>query len=158
MLDVDYHSAHRAVIEAQKSTPFELSLDWSVTFDKAPFNGRRALAAEKARGPAWRFVGIEVELDSFEALYAAVDLAPSIPTVAWRASVPIYRDGMQIGYASSGCWSPLLKKYLVLAHVAAPHFAPGTPVEIEVTVEHRRQRAGARVRTLPFLDLPRKKC
>ena len=158
MLDVDYHSAHRAVIEAQKSTPFELSLDWSVTFDKAPFNGRRALAAEKARGPAWRFVGIEVDWDSFEALYAAVDLAPSIPTVAWRASVPIYRDGMQIGYASSGCWSPLLKKYLVLAHVAAPHFAPGTPVEIEVTVEHRRQRAGARVRTLPFLDLPRKKC
>ena len=158
MLDVDYHSAHHAVIEAQKSTPFELSLDWSVTLDKAPFNGRQALAAEKVRGPAWRFVGIEVDWDSFEALYAAVDLAPSIPTVAWRASVPIYRDGGQIGYASSGCWSPLLKKYLVLAHIAAPHFAPGTPVEIEVTVEHRRLRAGALVRKLPFFDPPRKKC
>ncbi|HEY5558634.1 MAG TPA: aminomethyltransferase family protein [Steroidobacteraceae bacterium] len=157
MLDVDYHSAHRAVIDAQMSTPYELSLDWSVTLDKAPFNGCKALAAEKARGPAWRFVGIEVDWDSFEALYAAVDLPPSIPTVAWRASVPIYRDRRQVGYASSGCWSPLLKRYLALAHIAAPHFAPETPVEIEVTVEHRRVRAGARVRRLPFFDPPRKK-
>lgn len=157
MLDVDYHSAHHAVIEAQKSTPFELSLDWSVALDKAPFNGRRALLAEQGRGPAWRFVGIEVDWDSFEALYAAVDLAPAIPAVAWRASVPIYREGRQVGYASSGCWSPLLKKYLVLAHLAAPHFAPGTPVEIEVTVEHRRLRAHARVQKLPFFDPPRKR-
>jgi aminomethyltransferase len=157
MLDVDYHSAHHAVIEAQKSTPFELSLDWSVALDKAPFNGRRALVAEQVRGPAWRFVGIEVDWDSFEALYAAAGLAPSIPAVAWRASVPIYRAGRQVGYASSGCWSPLLKKFLVLAHLAAPHFAPDTPVEIEVTVEHRRLRASARVRKLPFFDPPRKK-
>ena len=157
MLDVDYHSALHAVIEAQKSTPFELSLDWSVAFDKAHYNGRKALLAEKGRGPAWRFVGIEVDWDSFEALYAAVDLAPAIPAVAWRASVPIYREGRQVGYASSGCWSPLLKKYLVLAHLAAPHFAADTAVEIEVTVEHRRLRAHARVRKLPFFDPPRKK-
>jgi aminomethyltransferase len=157
MLDVDYHSALRAVIEAQKSTPFELALDWSVALDKAPYNGRRALLAEKERGSAWRFVGIEVDWDSFEALHAAVDLAPAIPAIAWRASVPVYREGRQVGYASSGCWSPLLKKYLVLAHLAAPHFAADTPVEIEVTVEHRRLRAHARVRKLPFFDPPRKK-
>jgi aminomethyltransferase len=157
MLDVDYHSAHRAMIEAQKSTPFELSLDWSVTLDKAPFNGRRALAAEKARGPAWRFVGIEVDWDSFERLYRDVDLTPALPMVAWRASVPLYRGGRQVGYASSGVWSPLLKKYLALAHVSAPHFAPDTPVEMEMTVEHRRLRADARVRKLPFFDPPRKR-
>jgi aminomethyltransferase len=157
MLDVDYHSAHRAMIEAQKSTPFELSLDWSVTLDKAPFNGHRALSAEKARGPAWRFVGIEVDWDTFERLYREVDLTPALPMVAWRASVPIYRGGRQVGYASSGVWSPLLKKYLALAHIESPHFAPDTPVEMEMTVEHRRLRANARVRRLPFFDPPRKK-
>jgi aminomethyltransferase len=157
MADVDYTAAHHAVIESQKSSPFELSLDWTVSLDKGPFNGRQALLAEQQRGPAWRFVGIEVDWDSFEALFAKVGLSPSLPTIAWRTSVPIYRNGRQIGYASSGCWSPLLKKYLALAHLEAPHFTPDTKVEIEVTVEHRRQRANALVCKLPFFDPPRKK-
>ncbi len=157
MLDVDYHSSHHAFTDSQKSSPFELSLDWTVNLDKDIFNGKAALRAEQARGPAWRFVGIEVDWDSFEALFTSVHLTPSIPTVAWRTSVPIYRDGQQIGYASSGCWSPLLKKYLALAHLRAPHFAPDTSVEIEVTVEHQRKRASAWVRKLPFFDPPRKK-
>ena len=157
MLDVDYHSSRHAMIEEQKSSPYELSLDWTVQLDKEAFNGKRALQSEQARGPAWRFVGIEVDLDSFEALYSAAHLAPALPTIAWRTSVPIYGQGQQVGYASSGCWSPLLKKYLVLAHLRAPHFAPDTAVEIEVTVEHQRKRANAWVRKLPFFDPPRKK-
>jgi aminomethyltransferase len=157
MLDVDYHSSHHAMIESQKSSPYELSLDWTVNLDKDMFNGKSALKAELARGPAWRFVGIEVDWDSFEALFTRAHLAPSLPTIAWRTSVPIYRAAEQVGYASSGCWSPLLKKYLALAHLRAPHFAPDTPVEIEVTVEHQRQRADALVRRLPFFDPPRKK-
>jgi aminomethyltransferase len=157
MLDVDYHSSHRAMIEPQKSSPFELSLDWTVTFEKGPYNGRKALAAEQARGPLWRFVGIEIDWNSFESLFTPHDLAPALPSVPWRTSTPLYRDGKQVGYASSGCWSPLLKKYLALAHVQAPHFAPDSPLQIEVTVEHQRRRADARVRKLPFFDPPRKK-
>ena len=157
MLGVDYHSARHALIESQKSSPFELSLDWTVSLDKEVFNGKQALEAERARGPAWRFVGIEVEWTSLEALYHAAGLTPTLPTIAWRASVPIYRGGRQIGYATSGCWSPLLKKYLTLAHLQAPHFAPDTPVEIEMTVEHERKRAAARVRRLPFFDPERRR-
>jgi aminomethyltransferase len=157
MLDVDYYSSHRAVIEDQKSSPFELSLDWTVSADKGPYNGRAALRAERARGPAWRFIGIEVDWVSMEALFAERGLPPALPTVAWRASAPIYRAGEQIGYATSGCWSPLLKKYLALAHVRAPHFAPGTEVEMEITVEHVRKRARATVAKLPFFDPPRKR-
>jgi aminomethyltransferase len=157
MLDVDYFSAHRALIEDQKSSPFELGLGWTVSTAKGPFNGRRALREEKARGPAWGFVGLEVEWESLERRYADRGLAPQLPTVAWRTSAPVYKGGTQIGYATSGCWSPLLKRYLALAHLRAPHFAPGTEVALEVTVEHRRQRAGAVVRRLPFFDPERKR-
>lgn len=157
MLDVDYFSSHHALIEARKSTPYEINLGWAVSPQKGPFNGRRALAEERKRGPAWGFVGLEVEWDSFESLFQAHGLPPQIPNVAWRASAPVYRDGRQIGYATSGCWSPLLKKSLALAHLKAPHFAPGTSVKLEVTVEHRREPARATVRKLPFFEPERKK-
>jgi len=51
----------------------------------------------------------------------------------------------------------MLKKSLALAHLRAPHFAPGTAVKLEVTVEHRRELADAVVRKLPFYDPERKK-
>jgi len=157
MLDVDYHSSHHALIEDQKSSPFELSLGWTVSLDKGPYSGRRALAAEKARGSVWGFVGLDVDWESLERLHAVHHLPPQLPTVAWRQSTPVYRNGKQIGYASSGCWSPLLKKYLALAHLQAPHFAPGTQVAMEVTVEHQRKQADAVVGKLPFFDPDRKR-
>jgi aminomethyltransferase len=157
MLDVDYFSAHHALIEARKSTPYEINLGWAVSAEKGPFNGRRALAAERKRGPAWGFVGLEMKWESFERLHAAHGLPPQIPNVAWRASAPVYRDGGQVGYATSGCWSPLLKKSLALAHLRAPHFQAGTEVKMEVTVEHRREVADAVVRKLPFFEPERKK-
>jgi aminomethyltransferase len=157
MLDVDYHSAHHALIEDQKSSPYEINLGWAVSADKSPFTGRRALAAERARGPAWGFVGIVVMWESFEQAFAARRLPPQIPSIAWRTSAPIYRVGSQVGYATSGCWSPLLKKSLALAHLRAEHVEPGTTVELEITVEHRRTRADAVVRKLPFFDPERKR-
>jgi aminomethyltransferase len=157
MMDVDYFSSHHAIIEARKSSPYEINLGWAVSAGKGPFNGRRALAAERARGSAWGFVGLEIEWDSFERLFAKHGLPPQIPNVAWRSSAPVYDGGRQVGYATSGCWSPLLKKSLALAHLRAPYFAPGTKVEMEITVEHRRERANVAVRKLPFFDPERKK-
>jgi aminomethyltransferase len=157
MLDVDYYSAHHALIEDQKSFPDEINLAWTVNLEKGPYNGRRALRQARAGKQQWAFVGIEVDWTSLERLYAKKGLPPHLPNVAWRTSVPVYRDGTQIGYATSGCWSPLLKKSVALAHLRAPHFEPGTPVEIEVTVEHHRQQADATVRKLPFFDPERKR-
>ena len=157
MLDVDYVSSHHALIPDQKSSPLEINLAWTVSRDKGPYNGRRALRGEQARESAWAFVGIDVAWTSLEALYAARGLPPQLPSLAWRGSAPLYRGGRQVGYATSGCWSPLLKKYIALAHVQAPHFADGTSVELELTVEHRRQRASATVCKLPFFDPERKR-
>ena len=124
---------------------------------KGPFNGRRALAAERGRAPAWAFVGLEVDWVTFERLFAAQHLPPHLSNIAWRSSVPVYRAGLQVGYATSGCWSPLLKTSLALAHLRTPHFEPGTRLELEITVEHQRKQAQAIVRKLPFFDPERKK-
>jgi aminomethyltransferase len=157
MLDVDYYSAHHATIPDQLSSPFEINLGWTVSQTKGPYNGSRVLRAEKSRRPAWSFVGVEIEWTSLERLYAERGLPPALPTIAWRGSAPILRDGQQIGYATSGCWSPLLKKYLALAHIAAPNYAIGTAVEMEMTIEHRRKRVDAKICKLPFFDPERKK-
>jgi aminomethyltransferase len=157
LLDVDYVPANRALIDAQTSSPYELDLGWAVKLDKPHFVGKHALAAEARTGPAWKFVGIQVEWASFERLFSAAGLAPRVPLAAWRASVPLYSGGEQAGYATSGVWSPLLKAYVALAHVRSRWAAEGTALEMEVTVEHRRQRAAARVVKKPFFDPERKR-
>jgi aminomethyltransferase len=157
LLDVDYVPARKALIAGQTSSPFELDLGWTVSLEKERFIGRQALAAEKARAPQWQFVGIEIEWSSLERLYAEVGLATRVPGAAWRMSVPLYSGMEQVGYATSGAWSPLLKKYIALAHLRAPWFALGTQLEMEITVEHRRRRAAAQVVKKPFFDPPRKK-
>ena len=157
LIDVDYVPARKALIESQLSSPYEIDLGWTVSLEKERFNGRDALAAEKARGPAWQFVGVEVEWNSLERLYSEVGLATRLPNATWRMSVPLYADGEQAGYATSGGWSPLLKRYIALAHLRSRWARPGTSLEMEMTVEHRRKRASARVVKKPFFDPPRKR-
>jgi len=157
LMDVDYVSARKALTDRQTSSPFELDLAWTVNLDKEHFVGREALAREAASEAEWRFAGIEVDWDSLEGVYAGVGLAPQLPGSAWRTSVPIYAGGEQAGYATSGGWSPLLKKYVALAHLRSRWAQPGTNVEMEVTVEHQRKRAAARVVKKPFFDPERKR-
>jgi aminomethyltransferase len=157
LIDVDYISTRKALIEGQKSSPYEVNLAWTVNLEKDFFIGRDALAAEAARGATWQLVGLEVEWESLERLYAEVGLPPRLPTAAWRTSVPVYVDSKQVGYATSGSWSPLLKKYIALAHVTSRYAKPGTEVTMEVTVEHHRKRAAAKVAQLPFFNPERKR-
>jgi aminomethyltransferase len=157
LIETDYTSARKAVIPDQLSSPFELGLGWTVALNKDSFVGQRALAAEKQRGAQWRLVGIEIDWESLEEIYAAKDLHPQLPLTTWRESTPIYVEGKQVGYASSGCWSPILKKYIALAHLQAPYFEVGTYVNMEVTVEHTRKQARACVVKTPFYNPERKR-
>ena len=71
-------------------------------------------------------------------------------------SVPVYRDGSQVGKATSTTWSPTLKKMIALATVAKGSNAVGTTLEMEVTVESVRHRVPASVVKMPFFNPPRK--
>ena len=153
MIEVDYTSTGHAWIEAQKSSPFELGLHWAVSLEKQGyFVGRRALEREKREGSAWKLMGLEIEWNGMERLFTDVGLPPLIPAMAVRASLPILIGNVQVGYASTSTWSPLLKKYIALAHLQKPHYQVGTAVRMEVTVEHHRQHALARVVALPFYE------
>jgi aminomethyltransferase len=158
MNGVDYYSANHCLIEARKSTPFEADLGWTLNLKRDPFVGQTALAAEKARGPNRRFVGLELDWDDFERHFAAVGLPPEVHSAAWRAPVPVFDGtGQQVGQATSGAWSPMLKKNLALATVRRPHGDVGEVLSIEVTVEYVRHRVKATVAQKPFFDPPRKR-
>ena len=153
MLDVDYTSTGHAWIESQKSSPFELGLDWTVELDKPGyFVGRKALEREKREGSEWKMVGVEIDWVGMEVLYAEASLPPQVPGSAVRASMPIMVGGVQVGYASTASWSPLLKKYIALAHLQKPYYEIGTDVRMEITVNHQRKYAPAKVVKLPFYD------
>lgn len=153
MIDVDYTATNHAWIAGQKSSPFELGLGWAVALDKPGyFVGRPALEREQREGSAWKLVGLEIEWEGLEKLYASVGLPPQIPGMAMRGSLPIMKDGRQVGYASTSTWSPVLKKYIALAHLQRPHYELGTRVAMEVTVEHQRRHAPGTVVKLPFYE------
>jgi aminomethyltransferase len=155
---VDYFSTQHCYIESRKSTPFEMALGWMVHLDREPFNGQAALAAEKKAGPRRLLVGLAVDWDDYERLFARHGLPPEVPPGAWRSPVPVYSSrGKQVGQATSGAWSPILKTNLALATVRADYGAIGTELMMEITVEYERRRAAARVVKKPFFDPERKK-
>ncbi len=158
MNGVDYWSANHCLMPARKSSPAEIGLGWTVKVEREPFVGQAALRAEAARGAATSFVGLVIVWEEFEALHAQYGLPPRVPAGAWRTPVPLYDGrGKQVGYATSGAWSPILKQNLALASVRSGSATPGTRLEIEVTVEFERRRVGAIVTALPFFDPERKK-
>jgi aminomethyltransferase len=153
MLDVDYTAATHAWIPGQKSSPYEMGLGWTIALDKPGyFVGRRALEREAREGSAWKMVGLEVDWEGLERLYAAVGLPPQIPAMAVRGSLPVLHDGQQVGYASTSTWSPVLKNYIALVHLQRPYYEPGTRVSLEITVEHHRRHAPGTVVALPFYE------
>ncbi len=156
LIDVDFFSSKKALIESQKYSPFEMGLGRLVQLDTRPFVGRGALIGEQKRGPSQQIVGLEVSWPAVEALYEKLGLAPQIASTASRTAVPVYRNGRQVGRATTTTWSPVLKKLIALATVSAPHIAEGTTLEFEVTVEAVRHRVPATVVKTPFFNPARK--
>ena len=157
LLDVDYISSRHAIVESRKSSPYELGLGWAVKMKKNYFIGKQALEREVTRGPEWEFVGIEIQWTELENHYRNVGLAPGLPSTAWRTSTPLYYNHEQVGYATSGAWSPILKRYIALAHVKSAFAVEDTELQFELKVEHFRKLTAAKVVKTPFFDPERKR-
>jgi aminomethyltransferase len=157
LLEVDYIGSDKALIPSQRYSPYEIGLSWTVDLRKDAFVGQHALGEENQRGPARQIVGLEIDLEAYEKLFYGTGLPPYFPSAAWRGGVPVYRDGKQVGHATTGAWSPALKKYIALATLRRGNTAVGTRVDMEVTVEYERKTAAATVAKLPFFDPPRKR-
>jgi aminomethyltransferase len=157
LIDVDFQSSKKALIAAQKYSPFELGLGRLVALDKTSnFVGRQALATERARGAAKQIAGLEISWPAVEKLYDDAGMAPQIGAAASRVAVPVYKGGRQVGRATTTTWSPVLKKLIALATLDAPCYAEGTGVDFEITVEAVRHRVPATVVKTPFFNPGRK--
>ncbi len=115
LIEVDFNSSKKALVESQKYSPFEMGLERLVNLDKQRFIGQQALRQEAKRGPAKQIVGIEIDWTAVEQRFEAVGLPPTVSPIASRIPVPVYANGQQIGKATSTTWSPLLKKMIALA-------------------------------------------
>ena len=156
LIEVDYFSSKKALIESQKYSPYEIGLGRLVDLRKEHFVGRAAPQEENRRGTKRLLMGLEINWDDIERLYDQAGLAPQVATTASRVPVPVYRGGLQVGKATSTTWSPTLKKMIALASLDRNHATPGTELQIEITVEAVRHRARAKVAQLPFFNPARK--
>lgn len=156
LIDVDFNSSKKALIDEQKYSPYEMGLGRLVHLDKNRFVGQAALVAEQKRGHEREIVGLEIDWPEVESLYEAVGLPPAVSPIASRVAVPIFHDDRQVGKATSSTWSPTLKKMIALATVQREFTKPGTRLQFEITVEAVRHRVGARVIKTPFFNPKRK--
>jgi aminomethyltransferase len=156
LIEVDYISSKKALIDSQKYSPAEIGLGKLVDLKKESFVGREALVLERKKGAERTLVGLEINWNEVEALYDKIGMPPQVPSMASRVAVPVYRGGKQVGKATSTTWSPTLKKMIALACVNREHSAAGTTLRIELTVEAVRRTVSAKVVPLPFFNPARK--
>jgi len=146
MPNLDFVSAEHTIRTGRDRSPLELSLDWLVDFDKGHFNGRRALLAERRRGPRRQLVGL--------------DIAGNKP--AHNALLYAADDGKtEIGSISSAAWSPTCKRNIALAMVDAPRFQLGSVIWAEIYLNRElvweRRMSRAVVVERPFFSPSRRR-
>jgi aminomethyltransferase len=113
----------------ETTNPLEAGLGWTVKFDKGDFVGREALLAAKAAGLQRHLVGFQM-------------MESGIARHGYRVA----DQGEDLGYVTSGTFSPTLDEALGLAYVRAGHHSTGT--EFDVVIRSRTARA--RVVKTPF--------
>jgi aminomethyltransferase len=143
---LDFVSAAKTLRIGTARSPLELGLGWLVDFEKGQFTGRRALLAERARGPRRRLAGLDVEGNK-----------PAHNALLYSDR----RGRREVGSVSSAAWSPTCKRNLALAMVEAPHFENGATLWAEIYLNRElvweRRMVRARVVERPFFAPTRRR-
>ena len=111
-------------------TPLQAGLEWVVSWTKPGFRGRRALAAEKEAGVPKRLVGLSIE-----------GRRPARDGTIVRSP-----DGREVGFVSSGNFSPTLGHCIAMAFVSED-LGLGETVSLDV----RGTAVPAVVTRMPFV-------
>src|ERR1700757_530013 len=156
LIEVDYTSSKKALIASQKFSPYELGFAKMVHLEKENFIGERALERDAKKGVERQLAGLVVDWTDVEQLYERYGLTPAAPAQASRVAVPLYSGEKQVGKATTTTWSPTLKKMISLASLETEYAKPGTPLQMEITIEAIRLKANVKVSTLPFFNPSRK--
>jgi aminomethyltransferase len=156
LIEVDYSSSKKALIESQKYSPYELGFGKMVHLNKENFIGKHALELDAKKGVARQLVGLEIDWIEVEEQHDRFGLTPAAPSQASRVSVPVYLGERQVGKATTTTFSPLLKKLIALASIDTPYSKPGTQLQMELTIEAQRLKTTATVVPLPFFNPKRK--
>jgi aminomethyltransferase len=143
---VDFLSAEQTIRTGRDRSPLELGLGWLIDFDKGHFNGRRALLAERARGPRRQLVGL--------------DIAGNKP--AHDALLYAEKAGKrEVGSVSSATWSPTCKRNIALAMVDAPYFSMDSTIWADIYLNRElvweRRMCRAQVVERPFFAPDRRR-
>ena len=110
-------------------TPVESALKFFVKLDKGDFIGRDMIEKQYAEGSKTRLCGIEI-------------VERGIP----RGGHRVEKDGIDIGYITSGTHSPTFKKGLGMAFLKTEAIT----IEEEVDIVIRDKRVKAKIVKLPF--------
>jgi aminomethyltransferase len=112
----DFITAESAVRNGVERSPFELGLDWVVSFDKPYFTGKRALLKEREQPIKRQLVKLSVE-------------GNKPPTDSFLCDG---KKGKRIGTIKRNIWSPLLKTNLTMSDIEYSNGKPPTDIWAEI--------------------------
>jgi aminomethyltransferase len=161
LIDVDFHNSRLVMTDHDRVTPKELGMGWmlrGVDTDERAFVGRDAIRRELADGTSrWATVGIMVDWQHWDSLYRDAGLFPPKNEHPLPYESMLYDDeGVQVGYATSVMYSPMLQRHIGIARVKPQLAKAGNRVNLELAINHHNTTVAAETARLPLFNPERK--
>ena len=116
-------------------TPYQANLAWAVKLNK-DFIGKQILLEEKEKGPNRKRIGFVMQEKAFP-----------------RQGYPIFWQGKEVGFVTSGVYSPNKNAFIGMAYIQADCAIVGNEINIDV----RGKLHKARIASFPFIKPKTKK-